>query len=92
MSGTGAISTTWRRELSTSFFFFLQGKAQKEIHAILTETLARFLPSRAKNLSALLYVFIVACYNFFLRIYKEGNKQIIVEHSDFRYNIDIISI
>ena len=32
-----AISTTWRRDLS-SFFFILQGKAQKEIHAILTET------------------------------------------------------
>ena len=34
---TRAISTTWRRELSSSFF--LQGKATKEIHAILTETL-----------------------------------------------------
>ena len=30
----------------------LQGKAPKEIHAILTETLARFLPGRAKDLSA----------------------------------------
>jgi len=36
-------------------FFFLQGKAQKEIHAILSETLACFLPGRAKDLSALLY-------------------------------------
>ena len=34
------------------------GKAAKEIHAILTETLACFLPSRAKDLSAPLY------YNF----------------------------
>jgi len=34
--------------------FFLQGKAPKEIHAILTETLACFLPGRAKDLSALL--------------------------------------
>ena len=33
-------------------FFFLQGKAPKEIHAILTETLACFLPGRAKDLSA----------------------------------------
>ena len=33
----------------------LQGKAPKEIHAILTETLAGFLPGRAKDLSALLY-------------------------------------
>jgi len=39
MSGTSAISTTSRCELSSSFFF-LQGKALKEIHAILTETLA----------------------------------------------------
>jgi len=33
-------------------FFFLQGKAPKEIHSILTETLVCFLPSRAKDLSA----------------------------------------
>jgi len=33
-----AISTTSRRKLSSSFFF-VQGKAPKEIHAILTETL-----------------------------------------------------
>ena len=38
------------------FLFFLQGKAPKEIHAILTETLACFLPGRAKDLSAPLYV------------------------------------
>ena len=36
--------------------YFLQGKAPKEIHAILTETLACFLPGRAKDLSAPLYV------------------------------------
>jgi len=33
-------------------FFFVQGKAPKEIHAILTETFACFLPGRAKDLSA----------------------------------------
>jgi len=33
------------------FLFFRQGKAPKEIHAILTET-ACFLPGRAKDLSA----------------------------------------
>jgi hypothetical protein len=32
--------------------FFLQGKAPKEIHAILTQTLVCFLPGRAKDLSA----------------------------------------
>ena len=54
MAGTRAISTTSRRELSLSFFF-LQGHATKEIHAILTETLACFLPDRAKDLSAPLH-------------------------------------
>jgi len=33
------------------FFFSLQGKTPKEIHAILTEILACFLPGRAKDLS-----------------------------------------
>ena len=37
------------------FFIFLQGKAPKEMHAILTETLVSFLPGRAKVLSATLY-------------------------------------
>jgi len=41
---TCAISETWRPELSSSFFF-LQGKAPKEIHAILTETLVVHAPS-----------------------------------------------
>jgi len=35
---------------------FLQGKAPKEIQAILKETLACLLPGRSKDLSALLYV------------------------------------
>jgi len=37
------------------FFSPLQGKAPKEVDAILTETLACFLPGRAKDLSAPLY-------------------------------------
>jgi len=37
-------------------FFFLQGKAPEEIHAILAETLACFLPGRAKDLSAPLII------------------------------------
>jgi len=41
--------------LAVKFFFFLLGKAPKEIHAILTETLACFLPGWAKDLSAALY-------------------------------------
>jgi len=38
------------------FFFPLYGKAPKEIHAILAETLACFLPGGAKDLSASLYI------------------------------------
>ena len=37
-------------------FLSLQGKAPRDIHAILTETLSCFLPGRAKDLSASLYV------------------------------------
>ena len=37
-------------------FLFLHGKVPREIHAILTETLACFLPGRAKNLSAPRYM------------------------------------
>ena len=44
---TRAISTTSRRELSSSFFFFLQGKAPKEIHVILIKTLREHAPSYA---------------------------------------------
>jgi hypothetical protein len=39
-------------------FFPLQAKAQKEIHAIMTEKLACFLPVLAKDLSAPLYCII----------------------------------
>ena len=53
MSGTRAISTTSGLELSS--FFHPQGNAPKEIYDILTETLACFLPGRAKDLSASLY-------------------------------------
>ena len=38
------------------FFFSCKGKSPKEIHAILTETLACVLPGRAKDLSAPLYL------------------------------------
>ena len=51
---TRTISTTWRREL-LSTFFFLQGKAPKEIHAILIETLGEYAPwcATVKNWVAL---------------------------------------
>ena len=44
---TRTISTTSRRELSSSFFPPLQGKGPKEIHAILRETLGEHAPSHA---------------------------------------------
>jgi len=44
MSRDARDSTTWRQELSSSFFF-LQGKAPKEIYAILTETLGEHASS-----------------------------------------------
>ena len=46
-------------------FFFLQGKALKEIHAILAETLACFLPGRAKDLSAPLQIYIKITPTYF---------------------------
>ena len=36
----------------SKFFFSLQGKVPKEVHAILTETPACFPPGRSKDLSA----------------------------------------
>jgi len=42
-------------------FLSLQGKAPKEIHTVLTETLACFVPGRAKDLSASLYYY--CCYD-----------------------------
>jgi len=55
MSGTRAISTASGSKFH-QVFFFQQGKVQKEIHTILTETLAFSLPGRAKGLSAPLYI------------------------------------
>jgi len=48
-------------------FFFLQGKAPKEIHDILTEALACILPGRAKDLSAPLYK--TAKYEAFVNVF-----------------------
>ena len=56
MSRARAISTTSDASCHQVFFFFLQGKAPKEIHAVLTETLACVPPGRAKGLSAPLYM------------------------------------
>jgi len=44
-------------------FLFLQGRVPKEIHTILTETLACFLPGEAKDLSAPLYILMTFYYH-----------------------------
>jgi len=65
MSGDARDFNNMETRAVIKFSFSLQGKAQKEIHAILTETLACFLPSRAKDLSAPLYISIpepFSCY------------------------------
>jgi len=51
MSRMRTFSIIPRSELSSSFVF-LQGKAPKETHAILKETLAYFIPSWSKDLPA----------------------------------------
>ena len=62
--------------------FFLQGKAPKEIQAILTETLACFLPGRAKDSSATLQGNLIqrnlwAHYRHFTNVSKCTNIQAI---------------
>ena len=52
MSRTRAISTTSRRELSSSFFFPCKTSRRRKFNAFLTETLACLLPGRAEDLSA----------------------------------------
>jgi len=93
MSGTRAISTTWRCDLSSSSFF-LQGKAPKEIHTILTEKLTCFLPGRAKDLSAPLYGVRLSTGFICLFIVQQrvyANK-VMVFHSNFIIIIIIIII
>jgi len=68
------MSTTSRRELSSSIFF-LQGKVPKEIQAILTETLACSLPGRVKDLITLLLLLLLL---LFTGQGAEGNSS----HSD----------
>ena len=60
MSGTRARFQQNRDASCHQVSFFLQGKAPKEIHSFLTETLACFLPGRAKDLPVPLY-FIEYC-------------------------------
>ena len=84
MSGTRAISTTSRRLLSSSsFLFFLQGKAPKEIPVILTETLPCFLPGPAKDLSARLYILRLLQWSSVL--YKGSNNKVPKLHTQEQY-------
>jgi len=70
------------------FFFFLQGKAPKEIHAILRETLACFLPGRAKDLSAPLYIGLhVRCYYSCQLLMKlEFTRQSFEKYSNIKFH------
>jgi len=52
-------------------FFFLQGMASKEIQTILTETLACFLPGRAKELSAPCIYHLSSGINIYVSLVKE---------------------
>jgi len=77
------------------FFLSVQGKAPMEIHAILTETLACFLPGRAKDLSAPLH-YIIHFNNIetrtvikFLFLQVKAPKEI---HSIFRKSVKIIQV
>ena len=56
MSGDACDFNNIETRAVIKFSFFLQGKALKEIHAILTEILACFISVRAKDLSATLYL------------------------------------
>jgi len=47
MSGGARDFNNMETRVDTKFFFYLQGKAQREIHAILTETLWECAPSYA---------------------------------------------
>jgi len=53
-------------------FLFLHGQAPKEIHAILTKTLACFLPGRAKHLSAALYMYV----HIYVMVSKVGDSML----------------
>ena len=58
-------------------FIFLQGKAPKEIHAILTETVACFLLGRAKDLSAPLFIVMRGrwCNIIFLNVHATSEEK-----------------
>jgi len=58
----------------SSSFFSLQGKAPKKIHAILTQTLACFLPGRAKDLSAPLYTHLSLCVTNIVSIRRTATQ------------------
>jgi len=81
MSGARAISTTSRREMSSSSP--PQGRVPKEIHVILTETLACFLPGRAKELSATLYLWSMLC----IRSANKAQLSFASTNSRLRYSI-----
>jgi len=79
------------------FFFPLQGKALKEIHAIVTETLACFLPGQAKDLSTPLYIdsfstvsfslYMQMCSKWKMFLSSDGNSNFMVMMFQIQYTI-----
>jgi len=76
VAGQGRARFQQHRDTSCHQVFFLQGKAPKEIHTFLKETLACFLPGQAKDLLAPLYslyfTYIAVCntaLNYVVRVY-----------------------
>jgi len=72
------------------FFFPLQGKAPKEIHAILTEALACLLPGRAKYLSAPLYIH--KGYKVFLALNMTALPSLETRPTTQRHNQEYLNI
>ena len=71
--------------------FFLQGKAPKEIHAIMTEILPCFLPGRAKDLSASLY-YTQCSYRSLFSHYAVNNTQFWLHVSVFPNRLQASSV
>jgi len=63
MSGTRDFNNIETRAVIKFFFVFLQDKASKDIHTIVTETLACFLPGRANEMYCL-YSFCIALFMY----------------------------
>ena len=62
-------------------FFFLQGKAPKKIHTIITETLACFLPGRAKDLEHPCSYVVYTTKRNFISYGSLSTKSLLLKHN-----------